>query len=124
MASVELTEAWIHLATDLSVYITHPLRDIREVADSRSEVRTYAGGRRRLITGPARPSAYDVSFVRLPSAKLQTLRDWRATLLLLRDYQGRAIWGSYRTLQVVDWRGEGSHDVSFEFTQVTHSEAV
>ncbi len=121
MASVELTEAWIHLGSDLSVFVSHPLREIRETSTSQTQVRTYAGGVQRLITGPARPQTFEVSLVRVPAAMVDVLRGWRGTLLLLRDVRGRTIWGAYQSLQIADWRGEDSHDVAFTFQTVTHS---
>lgn len=124
MASVTLTEIWLHDASDPDSYVRLPLQEIAEQSQSHVEVREFAGGVLRTITRPIRRVSYPVRLVQVPSATVETLRGWEGTTLMLRDVRGRLVFGVFAGLEVSDWRGEGSHDVQFTFQTVTHSVEV
>lgn len=124
MASVTLDKLWLHDAADPATYLALPARVPDEVDSAVGEVRTYAGGRQRVVTRAARPRKLNYELIRVSSSDLETLRGWKGTILLLRDYHGRRLWGVYFELGIKNWRGEAAHDVSFDVREVSWTEAV
>jgi len=96
MATVLVTFAatWItDLATLASVQVFKTDRTEQDALDV--QVRPYAGGRRRIISTPARVRSSALTFQRVSAADVETLRGWCGRLLLLRDFQG---WRRFGTI--------------------------
>lgn len=105
MASVTLTEAWLHDAGDHADYVRIKVASISEQASRDSEVRRYAGGRLRTITGPARPGAINVVFDRVERPQLDWLRQRSGEHVMFRDPKGRVEFVSYGQLDIEEVAG-------------------
>lgn len=124
MAVVTLTKLWLHEAADLSEYRSWYSTDRRDGRDQAGEVREYANGRRRLVTTPAKAQKLGVTVRLVTDDDLVWLDDHAGTLLMLRDHRGRVVFGSYFTLDIVDYDDQSGYDVSFAFESVTYSVEV
>lgn len=108
----------------VSVHASSPERALAAQRDG--EVRSYAGGRRRVITNARTAATFPLTLQWLTTADVDQLMAWRGRLLLLRDGLGRRIFGTYLSLDVQDrylvggWRSV----TTLTFTQVDYSEGV
>jgi hypothetical protein len=118
--SVTLDRVFLHDSDDLSSYVAFFSSDRADIRERDAEVRTYAGGRRRVITRVARRQELPVTLRLVDDASLDVLDGWLGHVLMLRDHLGRLVFGTYKALSVVDHK-DGSHDVSFSFEDVTVS---
>lgn len=123
---VVFEDCWVTDPTEpeISVHASYP--DRGHAAGVDGEVRTYAGGRRRVITSARKSATYPVTLQLLSDAEVEQLKVWRGRVLLLRDGEGLRVWGSYMALDVTSyWDPEGPvSDVSLTFTAVDHDESV
>jgi hypothetical protein len=104
---VVFTGTWItDQATGASVQVFKTDRTEQDTVGA--TVRTYAGGRRRIISTPADVRSSALTFQRASGADVEVLRLWRGRLLLLRDFQGWRRWGMYADIAPVSInRGSG-----------------
>ena len=125
MASVPLSELWVHEADNLANYVTTD--GFAQENESRSvpgRVQTYAGGRRRTVTRPGSATSLQTTFPVCARVTVAWLRSLAGTTVLLRDPYGRVEWGVYLSVDVSE-RGSGiDPDVSFTLESVTGSAAV
>ena len=125
MASVTLTGLWINDATDLSDARHFPEGETTGFTPSVSaEVRTYANGRRRVISSVGSAQQWGVTLSWVSQADLAWLTARLGRLVLLRDPVGRALWGTYAGLQVTDYKGRTECSVDLSVQSVSHSLAV
>lgn len=120
MPAIVLSQLWLHKADDLDTYLRFFTAAGR--GDERAvpgEVRTYAQGRRRIITRTGSAQVLTATLRQVTDADLVTLEDWRGGLLMLRDHLGRLVWGSYFELAVTDYADRSGYDVALTFQQVT-----
>ena len=89
--------------------------------ETTGEIRTYAGGRRRLIKRPGLTRTIEVHIPRTTRTQRETLAAWQAQLLLYRDGRGRLMFGTYLDFPQEDQPGPGRSDVGFTFQEITHS---
>lgn len=125
MASVTLTELWVHAGDDLADYVTSDgflAESSRRT--SRSEVLIYAGGRERLHRRPGAPRVLNVSMPAVSRAVIDWLEEHADTLVMLRDPRGRLVWGAYGDVSVDEEPGPVLPPVSFTLRSVTHNPAV
>jgi hypothetical protein len=123
MAQVILDELWIHDAADLSQHLRLILDAEDERAGADVQARTYAGGRVRMVSGPARPRSLRLRLDKVARADVDQLRAWAGRLLLFRDPRGRKIWGFYDAVPITELLVDLA-DVDLDVTEVTHTEAV
>lgn len=125
MASVSLSELWVHEAANLAVSVTtYGFAQEDESRSSPGQVRTYAGGRRRLVTMPGVATSLQVTFPVCSRVTVAWLRARVGTTVLLRDPYGRVEWGVYLSLDVSE-KGSGIEpDASFTLESITGSAAV
>jgi len=91
---VTFTATWItDLATLASVQVFKTDRTEQDALDV--QVRSYAGGRRRIISTPTRVRSSALTFQRMSDADVETLRGWCGRMLLLRDFLG---WRRFGTI--------------------------
>jgi hypothetical protein len=128
VASVTLNRVWLHLASDPSQQLGLPrVGDGREYEDELDgEVRTYAAGRRRLITTPARVRAVTGLELVVTVAQYAVLNSWVGQIVLYRDGHGVKQYGA---LLATPWKplqdnGTARRVVTLELPEVTFSEAV
>lgn len=127
---VTFAGAWLCDPTDPStrMQVFRATRGTAAANLNGSQVRTYAGGRRRIITTPADEQTVALVLRRVTDTQFATLLGWRGRLLLFRDYQG---WRRFGTFFAV---GESSvfrgvdlqpvHNVTLTWTDADYSEGV
>jgi hypothetical protein len=124
MATIDLNEAWVHLATDLATYVRLPIRDLEATPTRRVEAREYASGRVRRVSQPTRVTSVTVRSRLVDRATVATLDGWTGETVMLRDARGRKLWGFYRYLDIIEHAWTDRADVVFELLSITHDEAV
>lgn len=124
MASVTLSRVWINLASDMSQSVSarsNGRSDVRSVA---GQVRTYSGGRRRVVTRAGTQQTVGATLVLLTAMQVSTLESWRGALVLFRDSFGRKVWGTFLAVPVTDNLDDSTFNVALVLESITHSEAV
>lgn len=93
MASVDLSEVWLHDAEDLASFVRVAVASIDVTPERAVERRRRAGGRLVVVSGPARP--VDVVFTGRHVSRdvLGTIEGWLGRRLLYRDPRGRVLFG-------------------------------
>lgn len=124
MASVQLDRLFMSLADDPAQQVTCYSSDWSDVRATTGEVRTYAGGRRRVVTraGTARTLGFTARL--LAPADVLTLDGWRGRVVLVRDSRGRKVYGVYLSVPTTDRRDRGGQDVALTVESVDYDEAV
>lgn len=127
MTTVSLTfeDAWItDVATLVSVHASYPERTSDDEVDG--EIRAYAGGRLRSITSARTKATYPIVLQLLNDTDTALLKTWRGRLLLLRDGEGRRVFGTYFARSIEDYYDAAGtlHDVSLTFQELTFDESV
>jgi hypothetical protein len=121
LAVVDLERVWLHDAANLSSYLRLFSTRPDDGRTRRGEVRSYAGGRRRIITGPTRGGTIAVTLRDVDGVELDQLDAWTGELLMYRDQSGRLEFGTYFTMQVSEYKDQSGYDVAISFETVTHS---
>lgn len=124
MASVTLKQTWIHDADDLDTSVRIPWSELTVEPSRQAQVRTYAGGRQRLVTGPARPRTATLTFPLVDRATLDTLEGWCGTRVFVRDTRGRTMFAMYPALRVSERRTDHRPSVSLTLHEITDSVEV
>jgi|GEM_PF-1202095 len=126
--TVAFAGTWLTDPTDPAVSLQLSKQTRSETAYVSAYVRTYAGGRRRIISTPGDDRSSALTFQRASGADVEQLRAWRGRLLLLRDFQGWRRWGMFADIAPVSInRGPGRdpiYAVSLTWIDVDYSEAV
>ena len=123
--AVTLSTVWINLASTLSNYQSFPQMSTLSVDTNQpGQVRTYAGGRLRLVTtaGVARTAA--VTLAECTRDQINWLQSVVGQTVLVRDDRGRKIWGTFLTPKVTENQHNGNGDVTLTINEITYSEAV
>ena len=90
-----------------------------------AEVRRYAGGRDRVITGPGSTTSITMAFRYMTRADLTSLEALIGQLVIVRDQRGRRIWGVIAGVTASEWlAADRLEDVSVTHTSSTYSEVV
>ena len=122
MASVTLDSIWMHDADDHTDFVRARAGSINVVSGADGQVRTYAGGRQRLIRGPAQPRTMSVTMSNIERDAVNDIEQRRGTVQMLRDGRGRVVFGAFFDLQVDETPGlRGRASASFTFQEVTAS---
>ena len=124
-ASITLTTVWINLASTLSNYQNFPLLSTLDVeTDQPGEVRTYAGGRLRLVTNAGIARTATVTLPECSRDQINWLQTYVGQVMLFRDDRGRKIWGAYLKPKVSENQHNTGGDVTLIINEITYSEAV
>lgn len=120
MASVTLDDLYLHDADDLATFIVVELASLSESASRDGQVRQYAGGRLRTVTGPGRPAQYSASFGAVDRSAADQLRTWLGSRLLLRDPVGRVEFVTLFNVAVEEIAGtDGLTNLTATFQRVS-----
>lgn len=93
MASVGLTQSYLHLVSDISDLVRFP-EAAADLADRvRSGVVAHADGTRRKVSGPAKERELSVTLPVVVRATVQNLRDWVGEIVLFRSPTGEYRYG-------------------------------
>lgn len=125
MATITLDTVWLNDAADLTSFCAlENVTDISPSPEVDGEIRTYAGGRERNVSGAGRRNVVAVSATHAARADVLWMEAHCGRLLLFRDPLGRKFYGIYRDLKVTERKGQNCADVTFTIREVTHSEVV
>ena len=125
MASVSLSELWIHDGDDLSDFVqTFGFASEDETDAVAGEVRTYANGRRRIVRRAGTATSLSVTFPSTDRTTIDWLRAHKGNTLMLRDPYGRKVWGTFFSLSVPEKGSAQLPDASFTFESTSASEEV
>lgn len=125
MATLDLDDlTFLAPVSDLSDTLSLGQYEESATNGARTEVRTYAGGRRRLVSRPGATLQVSVAYRFVLRADYQSLLDLLGQVVLFRDQRGRQVFG---VLSDVSGRetfvpADRVEDVSFTITEVTYSE--
>lgn len=123
---VEFSDAFLCEVANpaVTVHATYPQRG--SSTSRAGEVKTYAGGRTRVVTAAGRKATFPLTLQLLTDADVDLLDSWQGRLLLLRDGSGRREFGTVLAGEVTDYYDvDGTlHDVAVVFTRLSYDEAV
>lgn len=127
MATLDLESTFLAPVSDLSDLLELPQYQQSETSGARNEIRTYAGGRRRVVARPGDTLTVSVAYRFITRAKYGSLLDLLGLLVLFRDQRGRAVYGILSDVSGTE--SDSSQptliaDVSFTITEVDYSEIV
>lgn len=100
MASISLTEVWIHQANDISTLIK--LLDATSIginAEIAGSIKNTPTGRKWITTGVTWQDI-QVTALHVLRSDVDILYSWIGDLVVLRDPTGRQVWGIYKKLNV------------------------
>jgi hypothetical protein len=124
--TLAFVDAWLTLASDptLSVHASYP--DRGHHAETAGEFRPYAGGRIRVITSARKMATFPLTMQLLSDADVALLESWQGQVVLLRDGEGRRVWGSYLAGDVESFYDAAGtlNNMALTFTAVTFDESV
>jgi len=124
-ASVTLTTVWINLASSPSNYQSFPLMSGLEVDTNQpGEVRTYAGGRLRLVTTAGVARTATLTLPECSRDQINWLQTYVGQTVLVRDDRGRKIWGTFLQPKVNENQYAQTGDVTVVINEITYTEAV
>ena len=124
-ASVTLSTVWINLASTLSNYQAFPLMSALQVDTNQpGEVRTYAGGRLRLVTTAGVARTATVTLLECSRDQINWLQSVVGQTVLVRDDRGRKIWGTFLQPKVAENQYAQTGDVTLVINEITYVEAV
>lgn len=120
MASVTLTDLWVHDADNLSDFIRFPARgsEARTLATP-GEVRTYGNGRRRLITREGQDRGLQVDLEDATNAQINWLDERIARVVMVRDVVGLLVFGTYLSNPAVPVYPQGRWTTTLEVQMLT-----
>lgn len=122
MASVSLTEVWVHDADDPSDYVTSDGFGEGGPTDSVvGEVRRYAQGRRRAVRRAGRTRRYRRTFPAVSDEWIDWMDDHIGSTVMVRDPKGRLFFGVFWEIDIPDLPGGAAPDVTVAFESVTYS---
>lgn len=119
MASVELFKTWVHDGSDLDNSVQLYSSGRSDNDSQGGEVRTYANGRRRLITTPAVGESIPVTFPWITRTELVWLQARKGQIVLYRDAWGRSLYAAYLSLSISDFTDRSGYAVSTTFESIT-----
>ena len=123
--SVTLSTVWINLASTLSNYQSFPLMSALEVDTNQpGEVRTYAGGRLRLVTTAGVARTATLTLPECSRDQINWLQSVVGLTVLVRDDRGRKIWGTFLSPKVSENQYNTTGDVTLTIIEITYVEAV
>jgi len=124
MASVALDTVYLALVSNLTAPLLLDVPGIDDDDEGFGEVRSYANGRQRSISGAGGRRTIDLEPDWLTRAEVALLRSWKKQMVLYRDPTGRKIYGVFHRVRSSPYILNQMERVSFTLTEVTFSEAV
>lgn len=123
MTQIILNQLWIHTVSDLSQYITADCETVNNPQTLDGEVRAYANGYQRLITGQSVTRTIPLDLYGIAAADWAKLRSWEGQLLMIRAPQGTLMYGTILADDPV-WEIADECDVSGTFQELSWNNEV
>lgn len=124
MASVALTQMWLHDAADPSTAYAFEVADLRVDTAKKVDVRPYANGRYRVITRPGTQRTLSCTVQLATRSDVEVLEGWVGTLLMVRDYAGRLLYGTYGSVSTSENGIVDRGDVALTITESSYTDTV
>lgn len=124
MATVTLTKVFVHDRADFDDYVAYQSAGRADGRSADGEIRTYATGRRRIVTTPARARRLPYTLRMVDDAGVDWLDDHKGVAVMVRDHVGNVEFGTYFALDVVPYKDGSGSDVSFAFESYTDTVEV
>jgi len=121
-----LTKSAIAPVSDLSDVLMLPQTDESYTESANADIRTYAGGRRRVISTAGDVKQIAVGFERMSRQSYLDLRDMVGVAVLFRDQRQRRMFGMFRDVSGTELavRDGEVFNVTITIESLTVSEAV
>ena len=125
-ASITLKTVWMNLQTELTTPRNFPaMSSLKPTVKQPGEVRTYAGGRLRLITRAGIARSYVLTLPACSRDQITWLETNAGQLMCVRDDRGRKIRAAYFEVPVDEIPTDPTlGDIVLTLSEVTFSEAV
>ena len=124
MPTLTLTKTFVNLVSTGAAVSGQTSRGRGETYQLPGEVRTYAGGRRRAITGVGEAGTYTFTLLLVSRTSADTLRGWKGQLVQVRDHRGRKFYGVYFETPTAEYVDRSLWNVSITLSIVTYDEGV
>lgn len=124
MATVDLTELWLHTASDLSDYLLLEQDNENAPYSTPGDRRLYAGGVLRAVTTPGTAEDVNVFCSYVSTEDYENLKTRVGIPQMLRDQRGRVLFGIIFSLDPTDLVVIDGVSVSFTFQQITMTNEV
>lgn len=127
MAAIKLDQVWVNDARNLDDYINCFTNESGFDEDDalNSESRTYAAGRTRTINRAGGTRTISCPLVELDRERVEWLRAHRGKLVLIRNYAGIKIWGTYPGIKPrPSFKSLSAWSVDLTITQITYREGL
>ena len=124
MTSLTLTALFINLLSTGS-YVTAQSNSRAATYANLGEVKHHSGGRQRAVTAVGEQGTFTFNLIDVPTATVDTLREWKGQAVQVRDDRGRIFTGVYfdtPTAEVPDRKT--SYNVAISLRTVTAVEGV
>lgn len=124
MASVTLARIYLHTASDLADHEKFWSDQPAESLHQAGEIRTYAGGRRRIITRAVRTQTIGISLLDVSDDQKAWLELHMGDEMVYRDPQSRIFGGAYFDIDPSDYPDGSGWEVALTFEGSTWSAEV
>ena len=125
MTTMTLTDSVLAPVSDLTDTLILGQYQQSVTDGARTEVRTYAGGRRRIVSRPGETQTVSVAYRYLTRANYQSILDLVGTTVLFRDQRQRQVFGVLSDVSGTEFGPRDLvEDVQFTITEITYSEVV
>lgn len=95
MASVTLTQVWVHEGSDLSTSVSFGADSTSESRQVEGQVREYMGGVFRTISRAGTRQSLTIRAPYMTRTDFETLVGWTGTTVMVRDTFGRKLFGTF-----------------------------
>lgn len=125
MASVTLTDIWIHLADDMAEYRRFPFVTSFERSKSVDvAIQKLAGGRLRAIRRQGSRRRWNLGLQAVTRDQIAWLEDHVSELMMVRDDRGHVVFGVYVEVPVSEHAYNFEGNLTLAFDEVTFDVAV
>ena len=121
MASVELTQVWLHEAEDHDEFVRLLARNISATPERKVERRPRAGGRVQMVSTPLRHRTVTFDAIQVPRSDIGWLDDRLGDMLMFRDPRGRVLFGFLADLPTDEHLWTKKADLGLTFRAITYS---
>lgn len=92
MASVNLTSSYLHRANDIDDYVSFPEAASNRSLSTRTGVRSYSDGKRRVVASPDRDRLLRLQLPVVPRSTANALREYLSEVVLFRSPTGEYVY--------------------------------
>ena len=119
------TSSVIAPLSDLSDTLALGVFDQTNTTGQRTEVRTYAGGRRRVVSAPGETLTVSITYRALTRAQYLALRALQGQVVLWRDDRTLAVYGILSDVTAREFKARDLvEDAQLQIVEIDYSEVV